>query len=77
MCIKQEPLIFNRVATQPGKPGKVREFDILPKNQGKVREFENFNARSNFHASFKTKLLDIQSYRHIKLSIFNFFFFCH
>ena len=42
MCIKQEPLIFNRVATQPGKPGKVREFDILPKNQGKVREFQHF-----------------------------------
>ena len=29
-----------RVATQPGKPGepgKVREFDISSKNQGKVR----------------------------------------
>ena len=36
---------LNRVATQPGKPGepgKVRELDISPKNQGKVREFRRF-----------------------------------
>ena len=65
----------NRVATQPGKPGKVKEFDIWPKyqkivrkfqhfiqNSGKIWEFENFNAGSNFHANFKTKLLNIQSY---------------
>ena len=42
----------NKVATQPGEPGKVREFDIRLKNQGKVREFENFKARSDFHANF-------------------------
>ena len=25
---------INRVAMRPGEPGKVREFDIWPKNQG-------------------------------------------
>ena len=40
------------VVTQPGKHGEAE----------KVREFENFNAESNFHANFKTKLLNIQSY---------------
>ena len=40
---------LNRVATQPGKPGepgKVREFDISPKNQGKVREFCRFYSKT-------------------------------
>ena len=31
-----------RIATQPGKPGKVRKSDISPKNHGKVREFCGF-----------------------------------
>ena len=33
-----------RVATQPGKPGKVREFQHFVHHSGKVREFENFKA---------------------------------
>ena len=37
-----ESLFYNRVATQPGKPGEVRKLDISPKNQGKVREFRRF-----------------------------------
>ena len=40
---------LNRVARQPGEPGK-------------VKEFENVNAGSNFHANFKIKHLNIQSY---------------
>ena len=27
---------------QPGEPGKVEEFEILPKNQEKVKEFQRF-----------------------------------
>ena len=42
--------------------GKVREFQHFIQNSAKVREFENFNAGNNFHANFKTKLLNIQSY---------------
>ena len=41
---------------------KIREFHYFIQNSGKVREFENFNAGNNFHAIFKTKLLNIQSY---------------
>ena len=40
---------MNRVATQPGKPGepgKVRELDISPKNQGKVRELCRFYSKT-------------------------------
>ena len=32
---------------------KLREFHHFIQNSGKVREFENFNAGSNFHANFK------------------------
>ena len=62
----------NRVATQPREPGKVREFDIWPKNQRisafylKLWKswgiFYNFNAWSDFYVNFKTELLNIMSY---------------
>ena len=48
--------------------------DVWPKNQGKVRELENFNALSNFHANFKTKLLNIQSYIGTLNGLFLIFF---
>ena len=32
----------NKQGCYPGKPEKVRDYDIWPKNQGKVKEFENF-----------------------------------
>ena len=41
---------------------KIRENQHFIQNSGKVREFENLNAGSNFHSKFKTKLLNIQSY---------------
>ena len=51
--VKSRNLIFYR---------KIREFLHFIKNSGKVREFENFNASSDFHAIFKIKLLNILSY---------------
>ena len=41
---------------------KVREFQHFIQKSGKVREFENFNAGRDFHANFKTKLLNILSH---------------
>ena len=50
---------FNRVATQPGKPGepgKVRELDISPKNQGIVREFRHFIQKPGKVREFEKKI---------------------
>ena len=53
---------------------KTREFQHFIQNSGKVREFEYFNTESNFHANFKTKLLNIQSYIGTLNGLFLIFF---
>ena len=54
--------IFEQGCYATWRTWKSQKFDIWPKNQGKVREFESFNAWSEFYSNFKTKLLNTQSY---------------
>ena len=62
---KSGNLIFNQ---------KIREFQHFIQNSGKVKELENFNVGSDFHANFKNKLLNIQSYIDTLNGLFLIFF---
>ena len=58
LLLTESRLIFesNRVATQPGipgEPGKVREFDIWPKNQGISAFYPKFWKGQEMWENFK------------------------
>ena len=54
---KLGPKAMNRVATLPGKPGKVREFENWPKNQGKVGKLHKIDwLASELHANVGSRI---------------------